>query len=154
MRLSLLVFLIIIPQLAWASSGYLGLYFILYFALFIPPSVIALIIWGLNKSSGITKRIKWFMALPFFLILTPAPMGTENILWPSAAVLYAGDLKEKGLAIVFILIFISIVWGFIKSSDHTDEMEWEKQVACDNEIKKAKEAEQLKSIREKTNGLY
>jgi len=33
-------------------------------------------------------------------------------------------------------------------------MEWEKQVASDHEIKKAKEAEQLKSIREKTNGLY
>jgi len=93
------------------------------------------------------------MALPFFIMLTPAPMGFGNIPWPSAAVLLGGSLKEKGVAVIFILILMFIVWCYIKSSDKFNEMEWKKRVESDERIKKATENEQLAIIKQRTKDL-
>lgn len=151
-KIYVILLLMLFPHLALASDP-TGLNVFIFFILSIPAFVIALIIWLINKSSKTFADMKYMMWVPFIILILPVPWENSGVPWPSGFILMAGDLKHKGIALLFILIAFSIIYGTIKVIKNEDELEQTLKHEIEERIRKAEEEKLLKSIQQRTKEL-
>lgn len=152
MKHFLLFVLVLMSPQAWASdpSGLIAYFYL--FSLII-ASLVSGLVWVIGKMIGMTPKVKFFMVLPYAVLVTPVPLFSQGIALPSLFVLLGGALFEKGVALIAAAFSLLAYYGFKAQFAKIEDMEMTEQLQSEERIRQAEAASQIEAIKEKTKGL-
>lgn len=139
----ILSLLLLYPGVSVASD-FSGLNIFMYMVVLVPTMLILLIIWLINRKTGVTKKYKTIRFYTLIILLSPVPWESSGVVWPSSFILMAGDSGAKATALGFVMFYFlgSIVFSILIRV--SDAAEIKKQNENELELIKVEE-EKLKS---------